>query len=263
MKYWIVPSNTEKFNLDELLKDHDTVSWRSMNKFEVGDVVFIYTSAPVMRITYRMVVTKINVSKPDFDETPYWGEKYQRTKKGKYSRSIFQLVYAISENNDLTYKSLVAHGLRGGIQSNRTVSDSLLQHIIDAAEKNKKTNKITLEASPEYLSDTANLYEGAVMQVSINKYERNREAREKCLAVKGYKCAVCGIEFEKVYGDIGLGFIHVHHTVPISTIRKNYVIDPIKDLVPVCPNCHAMLHKGKDGLVLTVDELKSMMKHGT
>lgn len=263
MKYWIVPSNAEKFNLDKLLKDHDTVSWRSMNKFEVDDVVFIYTSSPVMRITYKMVVAKINVSKPDFDETPYWGEKYQKIKKGKFSRSIFQLEYAISENNDLTYKSLVAHGLKGVIQSNRTVSGPLLQHIIDAAEKNKKPSEITLEASPDYIPDTANLYEGAVMQVNINKYERNREAREKCLAEKGYKCAVCGLEFEKVYGDIGRGFIHVHHTVPISTIGKSYVIDPIEDLVPVCPNCHAMLHKGKDGSVLTVDELKSLMKHGT
>lgn len=68
------------------------------------------------------------------------------------------------------------------------------------------------------------------------------------------------MDFEKMYGEIGRGFIHVHHIVPISTIGEEYKIDPIKDLVPVCPNCHAMLHKGKEGEVLTVDELKEIIK---
>lgn len=55
MRYWTVPSNAEKFILDELLKDHDIESRRGMNKFEVGDVVFIYTSAPMMRNCHAML----------------------------------------------------------------------------------------------------------------------------------------------------------------------------------------------------------------
>ena len=62
-----------------------------------------------------------------------------------------------------------------------------------------------------------------------------------------------------MYGEFGQGFIHVHHIVPISKIGKEYKIDPIKDLVPVCPNCHAMLHRGKDENVLTIDELKKII----
>jgi 5-methylcytosine-specific restriction protein A len=42
---------------------------------------------------------------------------------------------------------------------------------------------------------------------------------------------------------LGAGFIQVHHTVPLSSIGTEYVIDPIRDLIPVCPNCHAMLHR--------------------
>jgi 5-methylcytosine-specific restriction protein A len=67
------------------------------------------------------------------------------------------------------------------------------------------------------------------------------------------------MDFEKMYGEIGHGFIHVHHIIPISTIGEEYKIDPIKDLVPVCPNCHAMLHKGKEGEVLTIDKLKEII----
>jgi 5-methylcytosine-specific restriction protein A len=63
-----------------------------------------------------------------------------------------------------------------------------------------------------------------------------------------------------MYGEIGRGFIHVHHVVPISSIGESYKVDPAKDLVPVCPNCHAMLHRGKGGKVLTVEELRAKIK---
>ena len=66
-------------------------------------------------------------------------------------------------------------------------------------------------------------------------------------------------DFEEKYGVIGRGFIHVHHIVPISTIRESYQVDPVRDLVPVCPNCHAMLHRGHNGITLTIDELKTIL----
>lgn len=103
------------------------------------------------------------------------------------------------------------------------------------------------------------IYEGAKKTIVVNSYERNREARNVCIAAHGCKCSVCGMDFEKMYGEIGHDFIHVHHIIPISTIGEEYKIDPIRDLVPVCPNCHAMLHRGRDGEVLTIDELKEII----
>jgi len=67
------------------------------------------------------------------------------------------------------------------------------------------------------------------------------------------------MEFEEVYGEIGIGFIHVHHLVPISEIGTSYKIDPVKDLIPVCPNCHAMIHKRKP-IPYTVDEIKEKLE---
>ena len=113
----------------------------------------------------------------------------------------------------------------------------------------------------EAISDPNNkIPEGAKSRVIVNRYERSYEARQACLAAKGYTCQVCGMNFEEVYGEMGRDFIHVHHIVPISEIGQSYQVDPIKDLVPVCPNCHAMLHKGIDGRVLTVEELKKIIK---
>lgn len=68
------------------------------------------------------------------------------------------------------------------------------------------------------------------------------------------------MDFKKTYGELGNGFIHVHHIVPLSNIGKDYQVDYEKDLIPVCPNCHAMLHKGLKGKVLTIDELKEIIR---
>lgn len=87
--------------------------------------------------------------------------------------------------------------------------------------------------------------EGSQYQVVCNKYERSPINRELCLAKKGYVCNICGFDFEKTYGVVGKRFIHVHHITPVSELGPNYRINPEKDLIPVCPNCHAMLHRRK------------------
>ena len=96
---------------------------------------------------------------------------------------------------------------------------------------------------PDELSGTDPFWEGSAKQVTVNRYERDIRARKSAIAHYGTNCQVCNIDFCKIYGEIGEGFIHVHHLIPLSAIKENYQIDPIKDLIPVCPNCHAMLHK--------------------
>lgn len=95
---------------------------------------------------------------------------------------------------------------------------------------------------PEEIDPAAPLIEGASRTVSINSYERSPVARAKCLEHFGYSCRVCAFSFERTYGPIGKQYIHVHHIVPLSEIKGQYVVDPLKDLIPVCPNCHAMIH---------------------
>lgn len=88
----------------------------------------------------------------------------------------------------------------------------------------------------------------------VNSYERNPIARQKCIEHWKPICSVCQFDFEEKYGELGKGFIHVHHLVPISNIGDTYQVDPINDLRPVCPNCHAMLHKKNPPL--TIEELQ-------
>ncbi|HEY0670248.1 MAG TPA: HNH endonuclease [Sphingobacteriaceae bacterium] len=99
--------------------------------------------------------------------------------------------------------------------------------------------------------------EGAANVVVLTKYERNTLARNACIEYYGYKCSVCGFDFEEFYGHLGSGFIHIHHLIPISNIAEEYEINPINDLRPVCPNCHAMLHKSNPPL--TISDLKKLI----
>ena len=103
--------------------------------------------------------------------------------------------------------------------------------------------------------DITNLLEGGVTKVSVNIYERDKKAREACIKHFGCICKVCEFDFSKKYGAVGEGFIHVHHIIPISEKLTVYEVNPIKDLIPVCPNCHAMLHKGK----FSVGELRELI----
>jgi len=101
-------------------------------------------------------------------------------------------------------------------------------------------------------------YEGTIKKVPVNAYERDRKARTECIRHYGCGCSVCGIDFGKTYGARGLGFIHVHHLIPLSSIGERYRLDPIKDLRPVCPNCHAMLHTERPD-PLSIDAVKRLM----
>ncbi|MDA3917464.1 MAG: HNH endonuclease [Deltaproteobacteria bacterium] len=106
----------------------------------------------------------------------------------------------------------------------------------------------------EEISESGKHYfEGTKKNITINAYERNSEARQACINALGCLCNICGFDFESAYGDRGKGFIHVHHIVPLSEIKGDYKINPLKDLITVCPNCHAMLHR--NGHTIPPEEL--------
>lgn len=108
-----------------------------------------------------------------------------------------------------------------------------------------------------YPDEVGQFVEGATRQVFVNAYERDPKARAKCLSHYGYDCSVCGFNFGRTFGKFGDKFIHVHHLTAISATGMAHTVDPIKDLRPVCPNCHAMLHKSDPPF--SIDEMKELL----
>jgi len=111
---------------------------------------------------------------------------------------------------------------------------------------------------PDELEPGTKYVEGARKQVRVNAYERDPRARKSCIKHYGCACAVCDCNFEDLYGELGKGFIHAHLVKPLALTDGEYEIDPVADLRPVCPNCHAMLHRGE--IVLSINELRARLK---
>lgn len=122
----------------------------------------------------------------------------------------------------------------------------------------KKENPSTIYI-PEEVSGATKLYEGSKIQITVNAYERNPIARQMCINHFGTKCFVCGFDFAEKYGEIAKGIIHVHHLTRLADISEAYEVDPIEDLRPVCPNCHAVIHKRDPPY--SIDELRGFISN--
>ncbi|OQB43693.1 MAG: HNH endonuclease [Candidatus Hydrogenedentes bacterium ADurb.Bin179] len=141
-----------------------------------------------------------------------------------------------------------------GISISSNVSDVLDRKWRDFLEEHGQS---PISLPDEVLTPTL-YYEGACRRVTVNAYERNPRARKVCIEHYGTKCFICGFDFGTVYGSIGECFIHVHHIVPLSDIGKTYKLDPVLHMRPVCPNCHAMLHRSPK--VMSVEELQAIVQ---
>ena len=253
MKYWIVPSNDSTFRIGDAIKaQNGLVDWRT-DKFSVGDIVFIYKTVSEKRIHYKMEVVKTKMIFDEaFEQEPYWTDKdlYYSGITSFYAR--FKLLEEYTDDI-LSLHHLHEHGYQGIPRSVREVKEEgLLDFLL---HPHQMVNEDVYDV--DYPEDDDKLYEGALVRVMANKYERNQKARRECVAKKGYLCQVCGRNFETTYGEIGKNFIHVHHLTPISSIGKEYQLNVDTDLAPVCPNCHYMLHR-KDP-PYTIAELKEIL----
>ena len=107
------------------------------------------------------------------------------------------------------------------------------------------------------LRESETFFEGVISIVLVNKYERNPLARRICIHHFGCFCNICKFDFYRKYGEWGKNYIHVHHIIPISSLKKEYIIDPENDLIPICPNCHSIIHRKAE--MLTVDQMKQII----
>ncbi|MCU0917700.1 MAG: hypothetical protein MUC88_24530 [Planctomycetes bacterium] len=122
------------------------------------------------------------------------------------------------------------------------------------ARRRRATSPLPEEIAPS----TGPLFEGAMRHITVNAYERNDQARAKCIEHYGAVCAVCDMSFADVYGPIADGLIHVHHLKPLADVAREYAVDPVADLRPICPNCHAVIHIG--GVTRSITEVKALLQ---
>ena len=101
------------------------------------------------------------------------------------------------------------------------------------------------------------MFEGQLKTVTLTQADRSSKARSACISKHGYNCAACNMNFEQTYGLIGKDFIHIHHIEPLGFSNGLHQVNPLTDLIPVCPNCHAMVHRTNPPM--SVDELRALI----
>ncbi|CAG8868520.1 hypothetical protein PS627_03066 [Pseudomonas fluorescens] len=133
--------------------------------------------------------------------------------------------------------------------------DAILSHATllpvqaDAIEPNIEDDPMVFESANE----------GSKSHYFGTRYERRKDLRVKAIAIHGLDCKACGFDFEQAYGEYAKGLIHVHHVVPISDFGGEKAVNPETDLVTLCANCHAVVHRKRD-TTLSLDELKAMLR---
>ncbi len=194
----------------------------------------------------------ITLSAPDYG--PHWDE--DRAEAGDESPYCDIRFDYLSDTVLIDWKELQQSPLssfRWGVQASGI---SIPKPVAEALEGLWKSRTGRAPGTPPAAIATT-LPEGAKRSIVVNAYERNLLARAACIAHHGHRCHVCGVDLGEKFGEIADGFIHVHHIVPISSIGHNYEVNPIHDLIPVCPTCHAVIHLQVPPL--GIDEAKALL----
>jgi predicted HNH restriction endonuclease len=142
----------------------------------------------------------------------------------------------------------------------RTISQETYQAIVSRAIFKPDAQ---IEQKPILSNDIDQTYEsheeGNASVRYTTVYERNPHLRQQAVLIHGTTCFACGFNFKIFYGEYAENFIHVHHIKPISEFDGSMLVDPEKDLIPLCANCHSVIHRKKDR-VLSVEELRKMIE---
>lgn len=103
--------------------------------------------------------------------------------------------------------------------------------------------------------------EGGLVLKLHKRRERNRKLVKAKLdaasAAGPLSCEVCSFDFQSAYGDLGEGYIEVHHLNPVHLLKPG-MKTRLDDLALLCANCHRMAHRRS--ATVPIEELKAAYK---
>lgn len=255
MKYWIIPCNIKSYDVFGAFKKFNSIDWKqskNLKSAEPDDIVLIYLSLPHQFIKYICKIEEVNKPFITIDDNEFSINGKNYINYGNYMQ--LKLLYEVKDD-DLSIDILKAHGLKGNIQGPSSLKEDLLEYVATYIDRVKETSN-----DKDIKELESSVYkEGKLVQKFGTKFERNKKLREKAIIIHGTSCKACGFNFEKVYGEIGKDFIEVHHIKPMFKIREEIIVNPETDLVPLCSNCHRIIHR-RAKEPLSVEDLKLLLK---
>jgi 5-methylcytosine-specific restriction endonuclease McrA len=109
--------------------------------------------------------------------------------------------------------------------------------------------------------------EGTRRKGNVQMYERSKKLRD--IAINHYihnghiQCCICSFDFFVQYGEWGKGYIEIHHLKPICRYEDEesnmFIERALQNVVPVCSNCHRMIHREKNA-PMPIEDLKHLVQ---
>jgi 5-methylcytosine-specific restriction protein A len=230
------------------------------NNIEKGDAVFMLR----VGVEPKGLIGSGRVIRASFLDND-WKDESPVTKKTNYVKVRWDHFIDADLNPDDVLPTDKIPGFpnnpqAGGILLSEVTSEAIAEQL-NLLRQNKKVKLFdpgTTGQNDEKTRPGGKYYEGDRRDVMLQITERDTTARLRCLEHYGFTCQVCDFDFEATYGEIGQDFIHVHHIELLANKTGRHEVDPLNDLIPVCPNCHGMLHTSSPPL--TVKQLRFIIE---
>jgi 5-methylcytosine-specific restriction protein A len=269
---WIFQGNPSVFDINNYVKNHKYIWWslrqeHFRDKIQLNDEVFLWRSDGGRKGTGG-IIAKCKVAglpqerADDSSAKDYW---YTDDWKDPYLAVKLEVLDVRIEDGFISRLSLLEHPILNNLlilrlrqQTNYLLSNEHAVELNKLWDSNIE-NQIQKDIESELAEEDDFYTDGTVKEFYGKRYERNPKNRRKAIEFHGLNCIICGFNFEEVYGERGKDFIEVHHVKPLSTIKEEVEINPETDLVPVCANCHRMIHRRKDE-VYSIEQMKAIIK---
>ncbi|WP_413299733.1 EVE domain-containing protein [Bacillus sp. 1P10SD] len=278
---WIFQGNPDDFKIDQYISENNEIWWslnqqHFLDQISEGDLVYIWRSDGKKRGTGGIIARGTVSGAPSLEitQSTFWIKKPKDN--DKYCISII-IENHLVDGHFIRRTELKEHPqlnelliLRMANNTNYLVKEEhakLLHKLwekytklhIKQMRRNDLKDTVRNDLEADKAQFDSYYKDGEMKSYYGNRYERKAKNRLRAIEIHGTTCTVCGFNFEEVYGEHGKDFIEIHHKHPLSTLEVAIEIDPRTDLVPVCSNCHRMLHRDREH-VLSIEELKFLVK---
>lgn len=294
MTNWIISCNLKQYNLIGAFSEFDVIEWKQSVNFNVGDIIYIYISHPIMELKYKCIVEAKDIANRDQKDIKYVAEVNTYEDYGRYVRlrKLISFIKPISAND------LSQYGLNGRIQGPRRVEGSLLEFITNKEFEQKlhEQDAIELDLDSQLNNDLAKELISTIKSTTIvNKpktipspvyiqgkktYPRDKQVSINALIRSNHNCEVDCTHKTFISKYSNLPYMEAHHLIPLSYQDKfEYSLDVESNVVSLCSYCHNLIHYGSNqneiienlfiqrnsglinsGLIIKLDELLSLYK---
>ncbi len=239
---WSIEEVQQKYFLKDLIEKNGYYYYRKVGMRSANGSLVLFQFDNAIIAAARILDTK----------------KYKAPIDGLYYGAYIFDTKSVITFEPITYDELhvIDNNLAPFSQVKQIVSYDYFAEILGLIRRKQKSvfaEELSDQEVPLYI-------EGAKKQIVVNAYERSYKAREECIKHKGNKCLICNFDFGMFYGNEFKGKIHVHHIKALAEIDSEYQLDPLNDLIPVCPNCHLALHSKAGGEVYSVEDIKNAIQ---